>query len=53
MAIQLYEKPNLASRELAIREPDNEEARAARLEEVGAAASRQRYMQGCDDSVRP
>ncbi len=47
MAIQLYEKPNLASRELAIREPDNEEARAARLEEVGAA-SRQRHVQGCD-----
>lgn len=34
MAIQLYEKPDLASRELAIREPDNEEARAARLAEV-------------------
>lgn len=34
MAIQLYEKPDLASRELAIREPDNEEARAARLAEA-------------------
>lgn len=34
MAIQLYEKADLASRELAIREPDNEEARSARLAEV-------------------
>ena len=39
MAIQLYEKPDLASRELAIREPDNEEARAARLAEVRGADS--------------
>ena len=39
MAIQLYEKPDLASRELAIREPDNEEARAARLAEVRGAES--------------
>lgn len=39
MAIQLYEKPDLASRELAIREPDNEEARAARLAEVTGAVS--------------
>jgi Protein of unknown function (DUF1168) len=37
MAVQLYEKPDLASRELAIREPDNEEARAARLAEVRGA----------------
>ena len=34
MALQVYDREKLASRELAIREPDNEEARAARLAEV-------------------
>lgn len=49
MAIQLYEKPDLASRELAIREPDNEEARAARLAEVRGAKRADSIRKQADD----
>jgi len=37
MALQLYQSPATAARELAIREPYNEEARAQRLADVSLA----------------